>query len=84
MGKATGSRWEGVEDGTITQSEPEKKGRQRGRTGAGRERAGDWNQCSDTEKQQHPKQARGTVAVGSVVGMVRYTGGRREGGRWCG
>lgn len=37
MGKATGLRWEGVENGTITQSEPGKeKGREEGQELGGR------------------------------------------------
>lgn len=37
MGKAIGSRWEGVEDGTIAQSKPEKKrGREEGQELGGR------------------------------------------------
>lgn len=71
LGKAPGSRWECVEDRTATQSKPEKRRGGRRRTGARKERAGDWDQCSGTEKNQHFKQSRRTIAAGSVVGMVR-------------
>lgn len=65
----------GVEDGTETQNKPEKRRGGRGRTGTRRERAGGGT-CAQLQRQRE-KQGRGTI-VGRVMGLVRYSGGRRE------
>lgn len=82
-GTATGPRWERVEDGTEKHSKPEKRRGRRERIGARRERTGHWARCPATGKISIRDRQEGQLLVGSVMGVVRCSGGWRDEG-WQG